>query len=480
MAITDYDPSAALNTTLGSIYVGPNMEREDVNDALQQLMADLAPYANGLVAVKNVKDYGATGDGTTDDTTSFTTALAAIIAAGGGTLYVPVGTYIVSNLGGFQGAGVRIVGASKYNTIIKVKAGTTGAIFYNTGSASGTSAYCGVENLYIDLNGQNVTGIDLASVNNSTINNVYGEGGTSLGTATGRLVRCAAPIAQGAYNNLITNCGAVYMDRAFVAEDEANENMFLHCEAIVCNIGFDVEANVDTASLFGGRAEGCNIGLRTGGRETVVYGTRFEANNTGDVSFVTGAERCSFFGCYTATSAVQFHQESNCTGLYSRGGTFPQRDTEPNTSNTLIAAARRTFAAAGSAAALQANPTLAAPSWTSTGAAYFYDPAFLKNTATIEFGNNANTNSILAMNADASDRINIPGFDRASGTYKTIFIGENVSIQSGGFYWAGVKILGSQGAAVADASGGATVDTEARTAINTLLARLRTHGLIAT
>lgn len=38
----------------------------------------------------------------------------------------------------------------------------------------------------------------------------------------------------------------------------------------------------------------------------------------------------------------------------------------------------------------------------------------------------------------------------------------------------------AQGAAVADAAGGATVDAEARTAINTLLARMRTYGLIAT
>ncbi len=40
--------------------------------------------------------------------------------------------------------------------------------------------------------------------------------------------------------------------------------------------------------------------------------------------------------------------------------------------------------------------------------------------------------------------------------------------------------LANQGAVVADASGGATVDTEARTAINALLARIRTTGLIAT
>lgn len=44
----------------------------------------------------------------------------------------------------------------------------------------------------------------------------------------------------------------------------------------------------------------------------------------------------------------------------------------------------------------------------------------------------------------------------------------------------GTKVVGAQGAAVADASGGVTIDAEARTAINDLLARLRAHGLIAT
>lgn len=46
-----------------------------------------------------------------------------------------------------------------------------------------------------------------------------------------------------------------------------------------------------------------------------------------------------------------------------------------------------------------------------------------------------------------------------------------------GFYGATPT---TQGAAVADASGGATIDAEARTAINSLLARVRSTGLIAT
>jgi hypothetical protein len=44
----------------------------------------------------------------------------------------------------------------------------------------------------------------------------------------------------------------------------------------------------------------------------------------------------------------------------------------------------------------------------------------------------------------------------------------------------GVKVVGAQSSAIPDASGGVTIDAEARTAINGLLAALRTHGMIHT
>lgn len=49
---------------------------------------------NGLVgASRNVRDYGAAGDAVTDDAPAFTAAITAAAAAGGGTVFVPPGTY---------------------------------------------------------------------------------------------------------------------------------------------------------------------------------------------------------------------------------------------------------------------------------------------------------------------------------------------------------------------------------------------------
>lgn len=48
-----------------------------------------------------------------------------------------------------------------------------------------------------------------------------------------------------------------------------------------------------------------------------------------------------------------------------------------------------------------------------------------------------------------------------------------------GVYINGTQVIAGQQPAISDASGGTTIDTEARTAINALLAACRAHGLIA-
>ena len=53
-------------------------------------------------------------------------------------------------------------------------------------------------------------------------------------------------------------------------------------------------------------------------------------------------------------------------------------------------------------------------------------------------------------------------------------------LRGSGVFVDGQQVVGARGAAIALASGGATVDSEARAAIEAVLVALRQHGLIAT
>lgn len=66
----------------------------------------------GVMTVYNVKDFnfGAVGDGIHDDTAAIQAALNAAQQAGGGTVYLPVGTYLISAPLVAQGDGVYVVG----------------------------------------------------------------------------------------------------------------------------------------------------------------------------------------------------------------------------------------------------------------------------------------------------------------------------------------------------------------------------------
>ncbi len=83
----------------------------------------------------NVRDYGAKGDGSTDDTSAIAAARSAAIAAGGGTVYYPAGTYISQNQ--TLSSNVNDVGAGAGVTAIKLKNGANTDLFSaQTGSIS--------------------------------------------------------------------------------------------------------------------------------------------------------------------------------------------------------------------------------------------------------------------------------------------------------------------------------------------------------
>lgn len=94
----------------------------------------------------NVKDFGAVGDGVTDDASAIQATINSISSAGGGIVYFPEGTFKVNSTINV-GSNITISGAGINSTIIKV-----GIADITTVNISASSTNVGLENLTINGN----------------------------------------------------------------------------------------------------------------------------------------------------------------------------------------------------------------------------------------------------------------------------------------------------------------------------------------
>lgn len=110
------------------------------------------PAGSGAVATSvqdklretvSVKDFGAVGDGVTDDTAAIQAAIDAVDASGGGTVFIPAGSYEITTAINMKN-GVDIVGAG-YRTLVTPN-GCDGFIFnYTTGFSNTRISNLGIE-----------------------------------------------------------------------------------------------------------------------------------------------------------------------------------------------------------------------------------------------------------------------------------------------------------------------------------------------
>ncbi len=106
------------------------------------------------IAVYNVKDYGAVGDGVADDTAAITAAISA--AASGsiaGVVYLPLGDYAISSTLSLSSGGLTLQGDGPANTRI-LAVGLAGPI----GLVDITGSNCGVRDLEINYLAENGSG----------------------------------------------------------------------------------------------------------------------------------------------------------------------------------------------------------------------------------------------------------------------------------------------------------------------------------
>jgi hypothetical protein len=83
----------------------------------------------------NVLDFGATGDGTTDDTVAIQAAWAYAISVGGARIHVPAGTYLVTSAINITGADNVIFEGDGVDNTILTSNSTTANVFYDSGTS---------------------------------------------------------------------------------------------------------------------------------------------------------------------------------------------------------------------------------------------------------------------------------------------------------------------------------------------------------
>jgi hypothetical protein len=153
--------------------IGPGLDTANANIAIAS-----GDITNIKAIIASVKDFGAVGDGTTDDTSAFQSAFNALsfIAPGsvtgapgaGGTIYVPAGTYRISSKLATQASNVNFMGAGSGRSILKLASGSALADYMLEFAAVSANTY--VQNLRIggfsvDLQGSSTAkGIHLGSL----------------------------------------------------------------------------------------------------------------------------------------------------------------------------------------------------------------------------------------------------------------------------------------------------------------------------
>lgn len=168
--------------------------------------------------VLNVKDFGATGDGSTDDALNIQQAIDALEARGGGILYFPPGTYIVGTALTVQreiilmgaGRGQESSSANPTDGVSVIRAQAASAIAYVVRFQSATSGNYlyggGIENLVIDGNNTAVNGLEVNSCSEWVARNllVFRPTGIGLYMSDANSVPCMRPVLD----NVWVSCGA--------------------------------------------------------------------------------------------------------------------------------------------------------------------------------------------------------------------------------------------------------------------------------
>jgi parallel beta-helix repeat protein len=148
--------STGIDTGTGDVTINSSAGGGDMYLGTAQTVTAAKIFNAGTLLDKgtqvfNVKAYGATGDGSTDDSTNIQSAITAAQAVGG-TVFFPTGTYIIGTTLTISGNNVTLMGCG-WSSVLKVKDSTN--IYAITLDAAASRKYNVFRNFKIDGNRTN-------------------------------------------------------------------------------------------------------------------------------------------------------------------------------------------------------------------------------------------------------------------------------------------------------------------------------------
>lgn len=231
---------------------------------LEKGITDL--YTEGFF---NVKWFGAKGDGVTDDTAAIQAAIDAMHSSGGGEVYIPSGTYILSNYLTIYSY-IKLIGASQYAVTIKQTNANAAHIYANdvlyptikdiTFVGLGMDSAGGGGIFLSRQNNDNTEGVNFENV---TVRNCAGSGITISCPITSVFtnVVCLGLVGSGfsfygSGTSVVMNaCYAITCTEVGFNFDQLNYSVLNACAVEVCGIGYYLHNNCNNISLIGCGAE---------------------------------------------------------------------------------------------------------------------------------------------------------------------------------------------------------------------------------
>jgi len=215
----------------------------------------------------SVKDFGAVGDGVTDDVGYINSAINSVSLAGGGTVFLPPGEYLVG----------RSVGASAIvlkSNVYLIGAGINATIIKNINNAHVIDMHgvvnCGISNITVDGNRDNTTSgvhcIRSGGVEGLTLENLEIKNAKSYGIG----LEVGSQIRVWARNIYIHDTGADGLD---IKDPNLNNYDIVFDTIKVDNAGMD-------AAALGGLSQ-AGLSLRGTGKFSNIFVSNVTANNVG-------------------------------------------------------------------------------------------------------------------------------------------------------------------------------------------------------